>query len=75
MGFLRGARQSEIHAAQDRESKINIMQEMRCRKINVGTYTLRVSGVGEGEERNSWQGPDGTGSDKRSESEWHRGPR
>ncbi len=60
-----------IHIAQDGENIIAMMQEMRCRKRNVDTHTLWVSGVREGEEKNTWQGPDGTGPHKRSEAEWH----
>ncbi len=36
-GAPHGARQPEIHAAQDEQSEITIMQEVWCRKRNVGT--------------------------------------
>ncbi len=52
-----GARQPEIHAAQDKEGKITIMQEMRFRKRNVGTHILWVSSAREGEEKNPRQAP------------------
>ncbi len=69
-----GACQPEIHAAQDGESKITVMLQMRCRKRNISTHTLLGSSVKDGAKKNPWQGPDGTGPDKRNEAEWHRGP-
>ncbi len=45
-------RQPEIHAAQDGEGEITIMQKIQIKKRNVDTYTSRVSGIGEGEEKN-----------------------
>ncbi len=44
------AYQSAIHAAQDEESKDSLMQEMRCRKGNIGTYSMWMPGVGKGKD-------------------------
>ncbi len=38
------------HAAQDEESKDSLMQEMRCRKGNVGTHSMQMPGVGKGKD-------------------------
>ncbi len=40
------AYQSTVYAAQDEESKDSLMQEMRCRKGNVGTHSTRMPSVG-----------------------------
>ncbi len=47
-----------------------------CRKRSVGKETsVHILYVWHKvEEKNQWQSPDGTGSDKRGEAEWHRGP-
>ncbi len=37
--------QSTVYAAQDEESKDTLMQEIQCRKGNVGTHSMRMPGV------------------------------
>ncbi len=44
------AYQSAVRAARDEESKDSLMQEMRCRKGNVVTYSMRMPGVGKGKD-------------------------
>ncbi len=44
------AYQSLVYAAQDEESIDSLMQEMRRRKGNVGTHTMRMPGVGKGKD-------------------------
>ncbi len=38
--------QSTLYTAQDKESKDSLMQEMRCRKGNIGTHSMRMFSVG-----------------------------
>ncbi len=69
------AYQSTVHAAQDEESKDSLMQEMRCRKGNVGTHSMRMPGVGTGKDADLGLCQDGTGTNKRGEAERDRDPR
>ncbi len=39
---------SAVHAAQDEENKGSLIQEMRCRKGNIGRRSMRMPGVGKG---------------------------
>ncbi len=49
---LNQAYQSAVHghAAQDEESEDSLMQEMQCRKGNVGTHPMRMPVVGKGKD-------------------------
>ncbi len=40
------AYQSAVYAAEDKENKDSLMQELRRKKGNVGTHSVWVSGVG-----------------------------
>ncbi len=51
------------------------MQEMRCRKGNVGTHSLRMLVVGKGKGANLGLFQDGSRSNKRGEAEWDPCPR
>ncbi len=44
------AYQSAIRAAQDEEGKNPLMQEMQCRKRNIGTHSMRMLGAGKGKD-------------------------
>ncbi len=68
------AYQSAIHAAQD-ERKDSLMQEMRCRKGNIGTHSTRMPRVGKGKDADLGLYQDGSGTYKRGEPEWDCGPR
>ncbi len=62
-----GAYQSAVHAAQDEESKDSLMQEMRCRKGNIGTDSMRMPGVGKGKDADLGFCQDGSRTNKRGE--------
>ncbi len=66
--------QSAVHAAQDEESKDSLMQEMRCRKGNIGTHSMRKPGVGKDKDADLGLCQDGSGTNKRGEAERDRGP-
>ncbi len=59
------AYQSAVHAAQDEESKDSLMQEMRCRKGNIGTHSMRMPSVGEGKDAHLGFCQDGSRTNKR----------
>ncbi len=67
--------QSAVLAAQDEESEDSLMQEMRCRKGNVGTHSMRMPGVGEGKDADLGLCQDGSRTNKRGEAELDCGPR
>ncbi len=71
---LNWAYQSAVHAAQDKESKDSLMQEMRCRKGNVGTHSVRMPGVRKGKDTDLGLCKDGSGTNERGEAEWDCGP-
>ncbi len=50
------------------------MQEMRCRKGNIGTYSMRMLGIGKGKDANLRLCQDGSGTNKRGEAERDRSP-
>ncbi len=52
--------------------RIKLPSCRKCRAEGRCLYILRVFGVREGEEKNLWQEPDGTGPGNRNEV-WHRG--
>ncbi len=68
------AHQSEVHAAQDEESKDSLTQEMRFRKGNVGTHSMRMPSVRKGKDTDPGLCQDGPGTNKRGEAERDRGP-
>ncbi len=68
------AYQSAVYAAQDEESKDSLMQEMRCRKRNVGTHPMRMPGVGKGKAADLGLCRDGFKTIRRGEAEWDCGP-
>ncbi len=68
------AYQSAVHAAQNEESEGSLMQEMRCRKGNVGTHSMRMPGVGKGEDADLGFYQDGSRTNKRGEAERNHGP-
>ncbi len=70
---LNQAYQSAVYAAQDKESEDSLMQEMRCRKGNVGTHSMRMPGVGKSKDADLGLCQDGSGTNKRGEAEWDRG--
>ncbi len=51
------------------------MQEMRCRKGNVGTHSMRMLNVGKGEDADLGLCQDGSGTNKRDDAERDRGSR
>ncbi len=63
--------QSAVYAAED-ESKDSLMQEMGRRKGNVGTHSMRMSGIGKGKLADLGLCQDGSGTNKRVEAEWDR---
>ncbi len=67
--------QSAVYAVQDEESQDSLMQEMRCRKGNVDTHSMRMPGVGEDKDADVGLSQDGSGTNKRDEAEWDHGPR
>ncbi len=67
------AYQSAVHAAQDEESKDSLMQEMRCKKGNVGTHSMRMLGVGKGKDADLGLCQDGYGTNKIGETERDHG--
>ncbi len=69
------AYQSAVHAAQDEESKDSLMQEMRCRKGNIGTHSMLMLSVGKGKDADLGFCLDGYRINKRGEAERVRGPR
>ncbi len=50
------------------------MQEMRCRKGNVGTQSMRMPGIGKNKDADLGLCQDGSGINKRGEAERNRGP-
>ncbi len=64
-----------VHTAQDEESIDSLMQEMRCRKGNENTLSVRMPGVGKGKDADLGLCQDGSGTNKRREAERDRGPR
>ncbi len=68
------AHQSAVNAAQNEESKDSLMQEMRCRKGNVGTHSIQMACVGKSKDADSGLFQDGSGTNKRGETEWDHGP-
>ncbi len=69
------AYRSAVHAAQDKENKDSLMQEMRCGKRNVGTYSMRMTSVGKGKDADLGLCQDGSGTNGRGEAERYLGPR
>ncbi len=69
------AYQSAVHAAQDEESKDSLMKEMRCRKGNVDTHSMRIPGVRKVKDADLGLCHDGSRTNKRGEAERDRGPR
>ncbi len=67
--------QFAIHAAQDEDSKNPLMQEMRCRKRNIGTHSMGMPGVGKGKDADLGLYQDGSGTNKSGEAERDYGPR
>ncbi len=59
------AYQSAVHAAQDEKSKNSLTQEMRCRKGNVGTYSMRMPGVEKSKDADLRLYQDGSRTNKR----------
>ncbi len=51
------------------------MQEMRCKKGNVGTHSMRIAGVGKGKDADLGFCQDGCRTNKRGEAERNRAPR
>ncbi len=62
------------HTTQDEESKDSRMQEMLCRKGNIGIYCMRMPGVGTGKDADLGLCQDGSGTNTRGEAEWDCGP-
>ncbi len=54
---------------------VSAMQEIRCRKGNVGTHSMRMPGVGKGKDADLRLCQDGCGTNKRGETEQDCGPR
>ncbi len=69
------AYQSAVHAAQGEESKDSPMQEMRCRKGNIGTHSTRMPSVEKGKDVDFRLCQDGSRTNKGGEAERDRGPR
>ncbi len=59
------AYQSAVHAAQDEERKDSLIQEMRCRKGNIGTHSIRILGVGKSKDADLGLCQDGSATNKR----------
>ncbi len=59
----------------DEESKDSLMQEMGCRKGNIGTHSMRMPGAGKGEDAELGFCQDGSRTNKRDEAERDRWPR
>ncbi len=68
------AYQSAVYAAQNEESKDSLMQEMQCRKGNVGTHPMQMLGVGKGKDADLGLCQDGFRTNKKGEAERDRGP-
>ncbi len=51
------------------------MQEMRCRKGNVSTHSMRMPSVGKGKDAELEFCQDGSRTNKRGEAERNRDPR
>ncbi len=69
------AYQSAVHIAQDEKSEDSLMQEMRYRKGNAGTHSVRMHGVGKGKDADLGLPQDESRTNKRGEDERDRGPR
>ncbi len=52
-----------------RRAKTSFMQEMRRRKGNIGTHSMRMPGVGKGKDANLGLYQDGSETNKRGEAE------
>ncbi len=63
------AYQSAVHAAQNEESKDPFMQEMRSRKGNIGTHSMRMPGGGKSKNADLGLCQDRSGTNKRGEAE------
>ncbi len=63
------AYQSAVHATQDEERKDSFMQEMGCRKGNVGTHSMRMPGVIKGKDADLRLCQDGSETNKRDKAE------
>ncbi len=50
------------------------MQEMWCKKGNVGTHSMQMSGVEKGKDADLWFCQDGFRTNKRGEAERNRSP-
>ncbi len=50
------------------------MQDMPCRKENVGTHSMRMPGVGKSKDADLGLCQDESGTNKRGEAEQDRGP-
>ncbi len=68
------ASQSVVRAAQDERSGDSLVQEMRCRKGNIGTHSMRMPRVGKGEDADLGFCQDGSRTNKRGEAERDRCP-
>ncbi len=68
------AYQSVIHAAQDEKGKNPLMQEMRCKKRNIGIHSMKLPGTGKGKDADHGLYQDGSETNKRGESERDYGP-
>ncbi len=65
VGLLTGHINPQYMLPQDEESKDSLMQEMRCRKGNIGTHSMRMHGVGKGEDADLGFCQDGSRTNKR----------
>ncbi len=61
--------QFAIHVAQDEEGKNQFVQEMRCRKRNIGTHSMGMLGAGNGKDADLGLYQDESGTNKRVEAE------
>ncbi len=50
------------------------MQEMRCKKENVGTHSTRIPSIGKGKDADLGHFQDGSGINKKGETEQDHGP-
>ncbi len=63
------------NAVQDDESKDSLMREMRCRKENIGTHSMRMPGVRKDEDADVGFCQDGSRTNERGEAEQDCCPR
>ncbi len=73
VGLLNQAYQFMVYAAQDEKSKDFLMQEMPCRKGNVGTHSMRMPGIGKSKDADLRLCQDGSGTNKENEAAWDCG--